>query len=184
MVLTDTNASHEIAPGVTMPDGRKIGDVILNVEDVSLSFGGVKALGNVSFDVYEGEVRAIIGPNGAGKSSMLNCINGFYKPTEGTITFKGESHAAMETYEAANQGIARTFQNIALFRGMTTLDNIMTGRNLQMKSNFLMQAIYYGPALKEELENREVVERVIDFLEIESISSLKCARSVDRSMSM
>ena len=169
MVLTDTNASHEIAPGVTMPDGRKIGDVILNVEDVSLSFGGVKALGNVSFDVYQGEVRAIIGPNGAGKSSMLNCINGFYKPTEGTITFKGESHAAMETYEAANQGIARTFQNIALFRGMTTLDNIMTGRNLQMKSNFLMQAIYYGPALKEELENREVVERVIDFLEIESI---------------
>jgi len=169
MALTDTNASHEIAPGVTMPDGRKIGDVILNVEDVSLSFGGVKALGNVSFDVYEGEVRAIIGPNGAGKSSMLNCINGFYKPTEGTITFKGESHAAMETYEAANQGIARTFQNIALFRGMTTLDNIMTGRNLQMKSNFLMQAIYYGPALKEELENREVVERVIDFLEIESI---------------
>ena len=169
MVLTDTNASHEIAPGVTMPDGRKIGDVILNVEDVSLSFGGVKALGNVSFDVYEGEVRAIIGPNGAGKSSMLNCINGFYKPTEGTITFKGESHAAMETYEAANQGIARTFQNIALFRGMTTLDNIMTGRNLQMKSNFLMQAFYYGPALKEELENREVVERVIDFLEIESI---------------
>ena len=169
MVLTDTSASHEIAPGVTMPDGRKIGDVILNVEDVSLSFGGVKALGNVSFDVYEGEVRAIIGPNGAGKSSMLNCINGFYKPTEGTITFKGESHAAMETYEAANQGIARTFQNIALFRGMTTLDNIMTGRNLQMKSNFLMQAIYYGPALKEELENREVVERVIDFLEIESI---------------
>lgn len=169
MVLTDTNTSHEIAPGVTMPDGRKIGDVILNVEDVSLSFGGVKALGNVSFDVYEGEVRAIIGPNGAGKSSMLNCINGFYKPTEGTITFKGESHAAMETYEAANQGIARTFQNIALFRGMTTLDNIMTGRNLQMKSNFFMQAFYYGPALKEELENREVVERVIDFLEIESI---------------
>ena len=169
MVLADTNTSDEIAPGVTMPDGRKIGDVILNVEDVSLSFGGVNALGNVSFDVYQGEVRAIIGPNGAGKSSMLNCINGFYKPTEGTITFKGESHAAMETYEAANQGIARTFQNIALFRGMTTLDNIMTGRNLQMKSNFLMQAFYYGPALKEELENREVVERVIDFLEIESI---------------
>ena len=100
---------------------------------------------------------------------MLNCINGFYKPTEGTITFKGESHAAMETYEAANQGIARTFQNIALFRGMTTLDNIMTGRNLQMKSSLIMQSLYYGPALKEELENREVVERVIDFLEIESI---------------
>ena len=169
MAPTDTAASPQISPGVTTPDGRTIGDEILNVEDVSLAFGGVKALSNVSFNVFEGEVRAIIGPNGAGKSSMLNCINGFYKPTEGTITFKGQSHAAMETYEAANQGIARTFQNIALFRGMTTLDNIMTGRNLQMKSNFIMQAIYYGPALKEELENREVVERVIDFLEIESI---------------
>jgi branched-chain amino acid transport system ATP-binding protein len=169
MAPNDTAASPNIAPGVTTPDGRTIGDEILNVEDVSLAFGGVKALSNVSFNVFEGEVRAIIGPNGAGKSSMLNCINGFYKPTEGTITFKGQSHAAMETYEAANQGIARTFQNIALFRGMTTLDNIMTGRNLQMKTNFIMQALYYGPALKEELENREVVERVIDFLEIESI---------------
>ena len=169
MAPNDTAASPHISPGVTTPDGRAIGDVILNVEDVSLAFGGVKALTNVSFNVFEGEVRAIIGPNGAGKSSMLNCINGFYKPTEGMITFKGESHAAMQTYEAASQGIARTFQNIALFRGMTTLDNIMTGRNLQMKSNFIMQALYYGPALKEELENREIVERVIDFLEIESI---------------
>ncbi len=169
MAPTDTAASPQVSPGVTTPDGRTIGDVILNVEAVSLAFGGVKALTNVSFNVFEGEVRAIIGPNGAGKSSMLNCINGFYKPTEGTITFKGESHAAMQTYEAASQGIARTFQNIALFRGMTTLDNIMTGRNLQMKSNFIMQALYYGPALKEELENREIVERVIDFLEIESI---------------
>ena len=169
MAPNDTAASPNISPGVTTPDGRTIGDIILNVEDVSLAFGGVKALSSVSFNVFEGEVRAIIGPNGAGKSSMLNCINGFYKPTEGTITFKGESHAAMQTYEAANQGIARTFQNIALFRGMTTLDNIMTGRNLQMKTNFIMQALYYGPALKEELENREVVERVIDFLEIQSI---------------
>ena len=149
--------------------GRKIGDVILDVANVSLSFGGVRALNGVSFDVNEGEVRAIIGPNGAGKSSMLNCINGFYKPTEGMITFKGESHHQMETYESASQGIARTFQNIALFKGMTTLDNIMTGRNLQMKKNLLWQAIYFGPALKEELENREVVEKVIDFLEIESI---------------
>ena len=169
MAPNDTAASPNIAPGVTTPDGRTIGDEILNVEDVSLAFGGVKALSNVSFNVFESEVRAIIGPNGAGKSSMLNCINGFYKPTEGTITFKGQSHAAMQTYEAASQGIARTFQNIALFRGMTTLDNIMTGRNLQMKSNFIMQALYYGPALTEELENREIVERVIDFLEIESI---------------
>ena len=152
-----------------MSQERRIGDVILNVENVSLSFGGVKALTNISFDVREGEIRAIIGPNGAGKSSMLNCINGFYKPTEGRITFKGESHAQMETHQAASQGIARTFQNIALFRGMTTLDNVMTGRNLKMKKNFLWQALYYGPAVKEELEHREAAERVIDFLEIESI---------------
>jgi len=148
---------------------RQIGDTILNVENVSLSFGGVKALTNISFDVREGEIRAIIGPNGAGKSSMLNCINGFYKPTEGTITFKGESHHQMETHQAASQGIARTFQNIALFKGMTTLDNVMTGRNLKMKRNFFWQALYYGPALQEELEHREAAERVIDFLEIESI---------------
>jgi branched-chain amino acid transport system ATP-binding protein len=152
-----------------MSQERRIGDVILNVENVSLSFGGVKALTNISFDVNEGEVRAIIGPNGAGKSSMLNCINGFYKPTEGIITFKGESHQQMETHQAAEQGIARTFQNIALFKGMTTLDNVMTGRNLKMKKNFLWQALYYGPAVKEELEHREAAERVIDFLEIESI---------------
>jgi branched-chain amino acid transport system ATP-binding protein len=152
-----------------MSQESRIGDVILNVENVSLSFGGVKALTNINFDVREGEVRAIIGPNGAGKSSMLNCINGFYKPTEGTITFKGESHSQMETHQAASQGIARTFQNIALFKGMTTLDNVMTGRNLKMKKNFLWQSLYYGPALKEELEHREAAERVIDFLEIESI---------------
>jgi branched-chain amino acid transport system ATP-binding protein len=152
-----------------MAQERRAGDVILNVENVSLAFGGVKALTNISFDVREREIRAIIGPNGAGKSSMLNCINGFYKPTEGTITFKGESHSQMETHQAASQGIARTFQNIALFKGMTTLDNVMTGRNLKMKKNFLWQALYYGPAIKEELEHREAAERVIDFLEIESI---------------
>lgn len=152
-----------------MAHERRAGDVILNVENVSLAFGGVKALTNISFDVREREIRAIIGPNGAGKSSMLNCINGFYKPTEGTITFKGESHSQMETHQAASQGIARTFQNIALFKGMTTLDNVMTGRNLKMKKNFLWQALYWGPALKEELEHREAAERVIDFLEIESI---------------
>ena len=152
-----------------MSQERHIGNAILSVENVSLGFGGVKALANVSFDVLEGEVRAIIGPNGAGKSSMLNCINGFYKPSEGTITFKGESHHQMETHQAASQGIARTFQNIALFKGMTTLDNIMTGRNLKMKKNFLWQCLYFGPAAKEELEHREAAERVIDFLEIESI---------------
>ena len=111
---------------------RQIGDVILHVDNISLSFGGVKALSDVSFSVREHEILAIIGPNGAGKSSMLNCINGFYHPQEGTITFKGQTRKQMQTHEAAAQGIARTFQNIALFRGMSTLDNIMTGRNLKM----------------------------------------------------
>ena len=148
---------------------KKVGDVILDVQNISLRFGGVKALTDISFNVKEHEIRAIIGPNGAGKSSMLNCINGFYKPTEGIITFKGESHSQMETHQSASQGIARTFQNIALFKGMTTLDNVMTGRNLKMKKNFLWQALYWGPALKEELEHREAAERVIDFLEIQSI---------------
>ncbi len=152
-----------------MSHERRIGDVILNVENVSLAFGGVKALTDVSFDVREGEVRAIIGPNGAGKSSMLNCINGFYKPTEGINTFKGESHSQMKPHQSASQGIARTFQNIALFKGMTTLDNVMTGRNLKMKKNFFWQALHFGPALKEELEHRAAAERVIDFLEIEAI---------------
>jgi len=123
----------------------------------------------VSFDVRDGEIRAIIGPNGAGKSSMLNCINGFYHPQEGQITFKGETRKQMQTHQAAEQGIARTFQNIALFRGMSTLDNIMTGRNLKMKKNFLLQALYYGPAREEEMEHRAKAEEVIDFLEIEAI---------------
>jgi branched-chain amino acid transport system ATP-binding protein len=155
---------------------RIIGDVLLNVEGISLSFGGVKALNNISFDVREGEIRSIIGPNGAGKSSMLNCINGFYHPQEGQITFKGETRKQMQTHHAAAQGIARTFQNIALFKGMSTLDNIMTGRNLKMKQNFLMQALYFGPARTEEMEHRKVVEEVIDFLEIQSIRKTPVGR--------
>ena len=142
---------------------------ILQVKDVSLRFGGVQALSEVSFDVRRGEVRAIIGPNGAGKSSMLNVINGFYHPQEGSITFKGVTRRRMRTHEAAAQGIARTFQNIALFKGMSTLDNIMTGRNLKMKSNFLLQALYLGPARREEMEHRGFAERIIDFLEIQAI---------------
>ena len=148
---------------------KKNGGVLLKAEDISLSFGGVKALSNVSFEVHEHQVLAIIGPNGAGKSSMLNCINGFYHPQEGRITYKGVTRKQMKPHDAAAQGIARTFQNIALFTGMNTLDNIMTGRNLKMKRNFLLQALYLGPALKEELEHREFVENIIDFLEIEHI---------------
>jgi branched-chain amino acid transport system ATP-binding protein len=148
---------------------RAIGEVILAVDGISLAFGGVKALTDVSFDVREGEIRAIIGPNGAGKSSMLNCINGFYKPQRGTITYRGRSVHQMRPHDAAASGIARTFQNNALFKGMTTLDNIMTGRLLKMRTNFLFDAIYLGPAKREEMRNREFVERIIDFLEIQAI---------------
>ena len=159
-------ASPETAPA----------EAILEVENVSLRFGGVQALSEVSFDVRNGEVRAIIGPNGAGKSSMLNVINGFYHPQEGRITFKGVTRRRMRTHEAAAQGIARTFQNIALFRGMTTLDNIMTGRNLKMKRGFLLQALYFGPARREEMEHRAFAERIIDFLEIQAIRKTPVSR--------
>ena len=144
-------------------------EVLLKVEDVSLAFGGIKALDSVSFDTRKGEILAIIGPNGAGKSSMLNVINGFYHPQQGTITYKGQTRKQMRPYQAASMGIARTFQNIALFKGMSTLDNIMTGRNLKMKTNLFWQALYIGPARAEELKNREAVEKIIDFLDIQAI---------------
>ena len=111
---------------------KKIGDVILDVRNISLAFGGVKALTDISFDVREHEVRAIIGPNGAGKSSMLNCINGVYQPQEGSITFRGRTFSHMKSRQVAEMGIGRTFQNLALFKGMSVLDNIMTGRNLRI----------------------------------------------------
>jgi branched-chain amino acid transport system ATP-binding protein len=146
---------------------RKIGEVILDVQNISLAFGGVKALTDISFNVREHEIRAIIGPNGAGKSSMLNCINGVYQPQQGSITFRGQTFKHMNSRQVAEMGVARTFQNLALFKGMSVLDNIMTGRNLKMKSNLLMQAIRLGPAQREEIEQREAVERIIDFLEIQ-----------------
>ena len=148
---------------------RPAGEVVLDVRDISLSFGGVRAINGVSFDIREGEVRAIIGPNGAGKSSLLNVVNGFYHPQEGTITYRGVPRSRMRPHQAAASGIARTFQNIALFKGMTVLDNLMTGRNLKMRRNFLWQALYLGPAKREEMEHRDAVERVIDFLEIQAI---------------
>jgi branched-chain amino acid transport system ATP-binding protein len=148
---------------------RRIGDVLLAVENVSLAFGGVKAVTDVSFDIRKGEIRAIIGPNGAGKTSMLNVINGFYHPQQGTITFKGKRRRDMRPYLAASQGISRTFQNVALFRGMSTLDNIMAGRTLKMRRGLFWQAINWGPAQREEIRHREVVERIIDFLEIQHI---------------
>jgi len=148
---------------------RAIGAEILKVENISLSFGVMKVLDNISFDIRQGEIRSIIGPNGAGKSSMLNVINGFYHPQQGSITFKGETRKQMAPHVAATHGIARTFQNIALFKGMSTLDNIMTGRNLKMKTNLFWQALHIGPARAEELENREAAERIIDFLGIQAI---------------
>ncbi len=159
-----------------MTTGRKVGATILEIDDVSLAFGGVVALQGVSFDVRAHEIRAIIGPNGAGKSSMLNVINGVYHPQRGSVAFKGQRRHVVDPHEAARQGIARTFQNIALFRGMTVLDNIMTGRNLKMKSNFLQQALYWGAARREELEHRAKVETVIDFLEIEHIRKTPVGR--------
>jgi branched-chain amino acid transport system ATP-binding protein len=146
---------------------RRIGEAILDVRGISLAFGGVKALTDISFDVREHEVRAIIGPNGAGKSSLLNCINGVYQPQQGSITFRGRTFKHMNSRQVAEMGIARTFQNLALFKGMSVLDNIMTGRNLKMRSNLLLQALRIGPAEREEFAQREVVERIIDFLEIQ-----------------
>jgi branched-chain amino acid transport system ATP-binding protein len=145
------------------------GDTLLKVDHVSLRFGGVKAITDVSFDIRKGEIRAIIGPNGAGKTSMLNVINGFYHPQDGTITYKGATRAKMKPYVAASQGIARTFQNVALFKGMSTLDNIMVGRTLKMKSSFFWQIFRHGPAMTEEIAHRRMVEEIIDFLEIEHI---------------
>ncbi len=150
-------------------DGIEPGAELLKVENVSLSFGGVKAIQDISFDVKKGEIRAIIGPNGAGKTSMLNVINGFYHPQEGTITFRGNVRTKMRPYMAASQGISRTFQNVALFTGMSTLDNIMAGRQLKMHKNFFWQMWRYGPAFNEEVEHRLEVEKIIDFLEIQSI---------------
>ena len=160
------------------PDGPPVaaGDVLLSIDNVSLSFGGVKAVSGVSFDIRKGEIRAIIGPNGAGKTSMLNIINGFYHPQQGIITFKGEARSRMRPHDAADGGIARTFQNVALFRGMSALDNIMAGRTLKMKRNMFWQMLRIGPALAEEVEHRHRVEEIIDFLKIQEIRRTPVSR--------
>jgi len=171
---TDLEYAHqEIEHGIAP---RRIGGTIMDVRNIVLRFGGVTAIKDVSFDIKEGEIRAIIGPNGAGKSSMLNVINGFYHPQEGEIWFNGRKRRPMKPYEIAKQGIARTFQNIALFHGMTTLDNIMTGRLTRMKKNVFWQALWQGPAEAEEFEHRAHVEKVIDFLEIQAIRKTPVGR--------
>ena len=155
-------------PGATEMAGRKIGEVILDVKHISLRFGGVKALTDISFDVRAHELRAIIGPNGAGKSSLLNCINGVYAPQTGSITFRGQTFGHMNSRQVAEMGVARTFQNLALFKGMSVLDNLMSGRNLRMKTNIFQQAIRWGAAEREETQHRAFVETIIDFLEIQA----------------
>ncbi len=161
-------ADMKVRPIIAVADTNANG-VLLSVQNVSLSFGGVKAIRDVSFDIRRGEIRAVIGPNGAGKTSMLNVINGFYRPQEGVITFKGRQRRAMRPYIAASQGIARTFQNVALFKGMSTLDNIMTGRTLKMRCGLLSHMFHFGPAKREEIRHREAAEHIIDFLEIAHI---------------
>jgi len=157
---------------IAAPGHESANGVLLSVDAVSLASGGVKALRDVSFDIPRGEICAIIGPNGAGKTSMLNVINGFYAPQQGRITFKGKTRDRMRPFEAARDGIARTFQNVALFKGMTTLDNIMAGRSLKMRRGLLWQVLRYGPALGEEVAHRRHVEEIIDFLQIPHIRKL------------
>src|SRR6516162_6865666 len=155
---------------------KQIGEAILTADRITLAFGGITALNAISLEIRRHEILAMIGPNGAGKTSMLNVINGFYTPQAGTITWKGETRRQMRPYQAAAQGIARTFQNVALFKGMTTLDNVMTGRLLRMKTNMLWQALYVGPAEREELQHRAFVEKIIDFLEIQAIRKVPVGR--------
>jgi len=156
-----------------MTQGRKfkIGKSVLEVKNISLSFGGVKAITNISFDVLEHEIRALIGPNGAGKSSLLNCINGIYKPQEGKILFKGEVLDKITPNIIAQKGISRTFQNLALFKRMSVLDNILVGRKLHSKANFFEVALQLPRATREERQNREKCEEIIKFLEIENIKN-------------
>lgn len=156
-----------------MTQGRKfkIGKSILEVKNISLSFGGVKAITDISFDVFEHEIRALIGPNGAGKSSLLNCINGIYKPQEGQILFKSEILDKITPNIIAQKGISRTFQNLALFKRMSVLDNILVGRKLHSKANFFEVALQLPRATREEKQNREKCEEIIKFLEIENIKS-------------
>jgi branched-chain amino acid transport system ATP-binding protein len=156
--------------------GKQFGATVLSAEQISLSFGAVKALIDISVEVREHEILAIIGPNGAGKTSLLNCINGVYRPQQGVIMFDGVARANLSPAEIARQGIARTFQNVALFKGMTTLDNIMTGRNTKLNSNFLMQALYWAGYQQKELKHRVEVEKIIDFLEIQDIRKTPVGR--------
>jgi branched-chain amino acid transport system ATP-binding protein len=151
-------------------------ETLLRVESITVRFGAVQALSDVSVDIHRGEIVAIIGPNGAGKTTLLNVISGFYHPQQGRIVFQGRDRTLLKPFDVAALGIARTFQNVALFKGMSVLDNIMTGRLLKMRGNFLLDALYWGPARRQELAHRATVERVIDFLEIQAIRKTPAGR--------
>lgn len=154
---------------MTQDRNFQIGDPILEIKDISLSFGGVKAITGTSFNVLEHEIRAIIGPNGAGKSSMLNCINGIYRPQEGSIAFKGEVLEKINPNFIAKKGISRTFQNLALFKSMSVIDNILVGRRLHIDANFLKVAFQLPKARAEERANRQKCDEIVEFLEIKDI---------------
>ena len=172
MTITQEAAVQE----TNTADGRTIGGVLMEMRNITLRFGGVVAIEDITFDIRQGEIRAIIGPNGAGKSSMVNVINGFYHPQDGEVWYKGAIRGPMRPHQIAAQGIARTFQNIALFHGMSTLDNIMTGRLTHMKTGMLSQSVWFGRAQREETENRAFAERIVDFLEIQSIRKTPVGR--------
>jgi len=168
----DASVERSGRPGAS----ARAAEPLLRVQDVGVSFGGIHALRGVSFDVRPGQIFSIIGPNGAGKTSMINVISGFYRPNRGRLFFEGRDRTHLRAYEVAELGIARTFQNVALFRGMSVLDNIMTGRLTKMRGNILLDALYWGPALRQEVEHRAFVERIIDFLEIQAIRKLSAGR--------
>ena len=151
-------------------------EVMMNIKDINLSFGGLKALSGVSLKINKGEVLAIIGPNGAGKSSMLNVISGIYVPQEGEVEWKGKLRKKIAPHDIARMGIARTFQNIALFKGMSALENILTGRNILMKRNIIMEMLYMGLGRSQEEKHRKKAEEIIDFLEIQSIRKMPVSR--------
>jgi branched-chain amino acid transport system ATP-binding protein len=166
--IVETRSSRAMAGTEAAP--------LLSVEAITMRFGAIHALSDVSVDIHSGEIVAIIGPNGAGKTTLLNAVSGFYHPQEGRILFQGKDRTHLKPFDVAALGIARTFQNVALFKGMSVLDNIMTGRLLKMRGNFLLDAVYWGPARRQELEHRAAVERIIDFLEIQAIRKTPAGR--------
>ena len=162
--VTEPSAAHAVAPKPAIQ---------LRIDGVSKRFGGVTAVENVSMDVTKGQILSVIGPNGAGKTSLLNMISGFYRPNTGTVTLGGQDITARRPSEIAAMGIARTFQNIALFSGLTVLDNLMLGRHVRMKSGVLSSILYWGPAKREEIAHREACEEIIDFLKLQDLRKVQ-----------